>query len=86
MKRAPSPKPIAAGMTLVNPSPGLISIPGANRLQKLAATITPPVKPNKPSNTARFIPLTKNTNEAPNAVKPHVNKVAYKAPRTGSVF
>ena len=67
---------LAAGITLRNPSPGLISIPGASKLQKLAATITPPVKPNSPSSKARFMPLTKNTNEAPSAVSPHVNKVA----------
>ena len=73
---APKPNPSAAGITFTKPSPGLISIPGAKRLQKLAATITPPVKPSKPSKSARFIPLTKKTSEAPKAVSPHVNSVA----------
>ena len=76
MNKAPNPNPTAAGITLINPSPGLISMPGANKLQKLAATMTPPVKPSMPSNTARFIPFTKKTKEAPNAVSPQVNKVA----------
>ena len=68
--------PIAAGITFTNPSPGLISIPGANNDQKLAATITPPVNPSMPSNQARFIVLKKNTKEAPKAVSPQVNTVA----------
>ena len=76
IKRAPKPKPIDAGITLMKPSPGLISIPGANKLQKLAATITPPVNPKSPSRRARFISLTKKTNDAPRAVSPQVNRVA----------
>ena len=75
-KKAPKENPITAGITFTKPSPELISIPGANKLQKLAATITPPVKPSIPSRSARFIPLNKNTKAAPNAVKPQVNKVA----------
>ena len=82
---APRPNPTAAGITFTNPSPGLISIPGASKLQKLAATMTPPVKPSIPSKKARFIVLNKNTNDAPNAVIPQVNNVAYKAPKTGGV-
>ena len=76
INRAPNPKPIAAGKTFINPSPGLISIPGDNKLQKLAATITPPVKPSIPSSKALFITLTKKTREAPSAVTPQVNRVA----------
>ena len=86
INKAPRANPTAAGITFINPSPSLISIPGARRLQKLAATITPPVKPNIPSKKTRFIVLNKKTNEAPKAVIPHVNKVAYSAPKTGSVF
>ena len=71
INRAPNPKPIEAGITFKKPSPGLISIPGANKLQKLAATITPPVKPSIPSKTALFMDLKKKTNEAPKAVNPH---------------
>ena len=74
--KAPSPNPIAAGSTFINPSPSLFSIAGANKLQKLAATITPPVKPNIPSKTARFAFLKKKTSEAPKAVKPQVNTEA----------
>ena len=85
MNKAPKPNPMAAGITFTKPSPGLIAIPGAKRLQKLAATITPPVKPSIPSRTARFMFLKKKTNEAPNAVNPQVKIVAYSAPKTGSV-
>jgi hypothetical protein len=63
-------------MTFIKPVPGLISIPGANKLQKLAATITPPVKPSIPSRTDRFIVLNKKTKDAPNAVRPQVKSVA----------
>ena len=83
---APRKKPIAAGITFKNPSPAVISIAGANKLQKLAATITPPVKPSIPSRTVRFMVLKKNTNEAPNAVKNQVNKLAYKAAKIGSIL
>ena len=76
MNNAPKPKPTTAGMVFSKPSPGLISIPGASKLQKLAATITPPVKPSIPSNNFRFICLKKNTKEAPKAVNPQVNNVA----------
>jgi hypothetical protein len=56
---------------------------GASKLQKLAATITPPVKPNIPSRRVRFKFRKKNTDEAPSAVMAHVNSVAKKAPVTG---
>ena len=85
INRAPNAKPTTAGITFTKPSPSLISIPGANKLQKLAATITPPVNPNIPSKSALFMPLTKNTKAAPAAVRIHVNKEAYKAPKTGSM-
>ena len=74
--KAPSAKPIAAGTTLTKPSPSLFSIAGANKLQKLAATMTPPVKPSIPSNTALFAFLKKKTSDAPKAVKPQVNTEA----------
>jgi hypothetical protein len=77
--KAPSKKPIAAGITFLNPSPGLLSIAGDNKLQKLAATITPPVKPSIPSKTALFNFLKKNTKAAPKAVSPQVNNDAYNA-------
>ena len=83
INNAPKPKPIAAGITFINPSPALISIAGNSRLQKLAATITPPVNPNIPSRAILLIVLNKKTVEAPKAVTPHVNRVAYKAPTTG---
>jgi hypothetical protein len=41
------------------------------------------VKPNIPSKKTLFIVLNKKTKEAPKAVNPHVNRVAYKAPKTG---
>ena len=67
---------MAAGITFTNPSPSLISIPGASKLQKLAATITPPVKPNIPSKKPLCKVLKKKTNEAPKAVKNQVKIVA----------
>ena len=86
MNNAPKPNPIADGITLTKPSPALISIAGDKRLQKLAATITPPVKPSIPSKAILLIDLKRNTEEAPSAVTPQVNKVAYNAPNTGSRF
>lgn len=85
MKNAPRRKPMAAGITLVKPSPSLIEIAGANKLQKLAAIITPPVNPSIPSKNPRFIFLKKKTTEAPKAVRNHVNVVASKAAQTGPI-
>ena len=85
IKSAPSANPIAAGITLVNPSPSDISIPGAKRLQKLAATITHPVKPSIPSKNPLCMVLKRKTNEAPKAVNNHVKIVAIKAPSTGLI-
>ena len=85
INNAPRPNPTAAGITLTKPSPGDISIPGARRLQKLAATITPPVKPSMPSKKSLRIVLNKKTNEAPKAVNNQVNTVAKKAPSTGLI-
>ena len=56
---------------------------GANNDQKLAATITPPVKPNMPSNHLRFMLLNGNTSAAPAAVMAQVNKVPTNAALTG---
>ena len=80
---APSAKPNAAGNTFTNPSPGLISIDGASKLQKLAATIIPPVNPSMPSNMPRCIDLIPKTIAAPAAVTSHVNVVANNAAKTG---
>src|SRR5690606_11986625 len=82
---APSPKPTAEGKTFANPSPSVISIAGASKLQKLAATITPPVKPSIPSKTERFMVFIKKTSDAPNAVSNQVKVVAISAPHTGSI-
>ena len=57
---------------------------GASKDQKLAATITPPVKPSIPSNNLRFMVLNGNTKAAPKAVSNHVKVVAIKAAITGS--
>ena len=81
-KSAPKRKPIAAGIQL----PPDNSIAGFNKLQKLAATITPPVNPKATSNTTRFSDLKKNTNAAPNAVTSHVKVVATKAAKIGSIL
>ena len=86
INKAPKANPTAAGITLTNPSPLLISMAGDNKLQKLAAIITPPVKPSIPSRTTRFIFLKKKTKDAPSAVKNQVNKVAYKAAKTGFIL
>ncbi|MPN21373.1 hypothetical protein SDC9_168752 [bioreactor metagenome] len=52
---------------------------GAKRDQKLAAIITPAANPIIASKTFLFIFLKKNTNAAPSAVTPQVNKVASNA-------
>ena len=60
---------------------------GANKDQYDAATITPPAKPNEPSNKFLCSPFgIKNTNAAPSAVKPHVNNVPKNALYIGSLF
>ena len=56
---------------------------GANRDQKLAAIITPPVKPSMASYILRRIVLKKNTKAAPSAVTDHVKVVAISAEYTG---
>jgi hypothetical protein len=58
---------------------------GFSKDQKLAATITPPVKPSITSSTFRSIVLKKNTSDAPAAVTSHVNVVAAKADHTGPI-
>jgi hypothetical protein len=47
------------------PMRSLISMLGASRLQKLAATITPPVKPSMPSSHLREALPKKNTRMSP---------------------
>ena len=85
-KSAPTKKPTAAGIQGKDGySLSDISMEGINKDQKLAATITPPVNPNIPSNKPRCIFLKKNTNEAPAAVTNQVNVVAKKAAKTGSI-
>ena len=83
MNNAPKPNPIAEGITLTKPSPVLISIAGDSKLQKLAATITPPVKPSIPSKAILLIDLNKNTEDAPRAVTPHVNMLHIMRPIQG---
>ena len=83
MNKAPNPNPMAGGPTRANPSPPVMSMAGAKRDQKLAATITPPVKPSMPSNKRRFMDLNGKTRAAPAAVMAHVKVVATKAAMTG---
>jgi hypothetical protein len=56
---------------------------GFSRDQKLAAIITPPVKPSIVSKTARLIVLKKSTTDAPTAVISHVKIVANRAALQG---
>jgi len=83
---APAKKPTAAGIHGIE---GYIfsdiSMEGFSKDQKLAATITPPVKPSIPSKTPLCIVLKKKTNAAPAAVSNHVNVVAINAATTGSI-
>ena len=77
---APRKKPTAAGIHfMVGYNRSDISIAGFSSDQKLAATITPPVKPSIGSRTPRFMLLKKKTNEAPAAVTNQVNVVAMSA-------
>ena len=85
-KIAPNKNPMTAGETCSKPSPVDISTAGPNKPKQLAATITPPVKPSIPSNTARFNVLKKNTIEAPAAVTNQVKVVAIKAPKIGLIL
>jgi hypothetical protein len=86
-KSAPSKKPTAAGIhAIFGKYFSDISMDGMRSDQKLAATITPPVKPNIPSRTPRCIVLKKKTNEAPAAVTSQVNVVAISAAKTGSIL
>ena len=73
---------MAAGIQL----PPDNSIAGFNKLQKLAATITPPVKPRATSSTVLFNDLNKKTNDAPKAVTNHVKVVATNAATIGSIL
>jgi hypothetical protein len=87
MNIAPAKKPTAAGIHF---NPGYIdsdiSMAGFKRDQKLAATITPPVKPNMGSKMALLIDLKKNTREAPSAVTSQVKVVANKAAHMGPIL
>ena len=56
---------------------------GESKDQKLAAIITPPVKPKEVSKIFRLVLLKNTTNAAPDAVKPQVNSPAYNAWNTG---
>ena len=85
MNNAPIPKPTAAGIH-AHAAPyasSLISIAGESSDQKLAAIITPPVKPSIKSNHFRFTSLKTKTKAAPAAVKSQVNVVAMSACITG---
>src|SRR5688500_4651757 len=60
-----------------------ISIAGLSSDQKLAAIITPAVKPSAVSSALRLTSRKKNTAPAPRAVSPQVNVVAASACITG---
>lgn len=71
---------------LVNPNSCCLStaaIAGERRDQKLAAIITPPVKPRAASRSFLLADLKKNTRLAPSAVKIHVNNPPTKACKIG---
>ena len=70
---------VPAGNHAGSKPPSDISIAGASSDQKLAAIITPPAKPSIASSSLRLTSPVVNTAAAPNAVTPHVNKVANNA-------
>ena len=82
-------KPIAGGKNegrLVSPNSccfSTASIAGDKSDQKLAAIITPPVKPSEASSNFRLADLKKKTNPAPSAVSIQVNNPAIKACNIG---
>ena len=90
-KNAPKKNPIAGGKNdgrLVKPNSCCLStaaIAGDKRDQKLAAIITPPVKPRAASKSFLLEDLKKKTNAAPNAVSIQVNRPAYNACNIGEV-
>src|SRR6056300_1395915 len=75
-KKAPNKKPILTGTHAIDAPhvASAISTAGFSKLQKLAASITPAVKPSKVSIKPLFTSLMKKTREAPKAVTNHVNK------------
>ena len=91
MKKAPKKNPIAGGINdgrAVRPNSfcfSTASIAGDKRDQKLAAIMTPPVKPREASSNFRFADLKKKTNPAPTAVRIQVNNPAQKACNIGSL-
>ena len=91
MKRAPKKNPMAGGKNdgkLDWPNSFWTStawIAGAIKDQKLAAIITPPVKPRAASKIFLLEDLKKKTNPAPKAVNIQVNNPAYNACKTGLV-
>ena len=89
MKKAPKKNPIAGGKNEgrdVSPNSfcfSTASIAGDKRDQKLAAIMTPPVKPREASSNFRFKDLKRKTNPAPTAVRIQVNNPAQKACKIG---
>lgn len=86
MNKDPNANPVAAGTQL---QPGYsrseISMEGASKDQKLAATMTPPVKPSIGSSTERCMVRNKKTMAAPKAVTNQVNVVANSADHSGPI-
>jgi hypothetical protein len=85
INNAPAPNPTAAGSHPGTPMRVAMAIDGARSDQKLAATITPPVKPSMASSERRVMFGTTSTTAAPAAVTSQVKVVAISAPTTGSV-
>src|SRR5690606_39072962 len=67
----------------IMPISSAIAMAGLSSDQKLAAIITPAVKPSAASSALRLTSLKKKTTAAPSAVTPHVKSVAARACQTG---
>ena len=82
MERAPDRNPTSAGTHLTMPISSDNAMAGLSSDQKLAAIITPAVKPSALSRAFRLTSLKKKTAPAPTAVTPQVKSVAARACQT----
>src|SRR5688572_3042818 len=82
MENAPARKPTSGGTHLTMPISSARAMAGLSSDQKLAAIMTPAVKPRAASSALGLTSLKKKTAPAPMAVRAQVNVVAASACHT----
>ena len=82
MENAPARKPTSGGIHLTMPISSERAMAGLSSDQKLAAIMTPAVKPSAASSALGLTSLKKKTAPAPMAVRPQVKIVAASACHT----